>query len=386
MVVVGGGPAGAVAARVAARAGARVLVVERSPRRPPRCTALVGPRLLELLSVPPTVVLCGIQTVRVHAPGGRTVEFSAPQPRGYVLDRRGLDRWLLERAAEAGAEVWSPATAVGLTGRRLHTTRGPVGFEVLIGADGAMSAVRRWEGLPPPAEILVGVQATCSAPSLDCGTVELFLGQAIAPGGFAWVVPTGDGEARVGLLTSARREAKTLLSGFLASRFPDSEERGCESGLVPIGPAPRTVRAGTLLVGDAAGQVKPLSGGGLLFGALAARIAGEVAAHNAHNPSSYETRWRKDIGDEIGFGLRARRAFLGLTDDQLDRVVACLDRPSIRRLVAAEGDIDVPSRLARACVTHPETWTAALPLVRELGGWEAMKRVMGNLPARAEPG
>ncbi len=386
MVVVGGGPAGAVAARAAAQAGARVLVLERAPRRPPRCTGLVGPRLLDLLSVPPTVVLCGIQTLRVHAPGGHTVEFSAPQPRGYVLDRSAFDRWLLERAADAGAEVRTPVGARGRTGRMLRTTRGPVGFEVLIGADGAMSAVRRWAELPPPAEILVGVQATVSAATLDPGAVEVHLGHAVAPGGFAWVVPTGEGEARVGLLTAARRDARTLLSGFLASHFPDSQERGCESGLVPIGPAPRTVKEGTLLVGDAAGQVKPLSGGGLLFSAVAARIAGEVAAQNAHNPSSYETRWRKDIGDEIGFGLRARRAFLGLTDDQLDRVVACLDRPSIRRLVAAEGDIDAPSRLARACVTRPERWTAALPLVRELGGWEAMKRVMGSLPARAEPG
>lgn len=363
-----------------------MLVLERAPRRPPRCTGLVGPRLLDLLSVPPTVVLCGIQTLRVHAPGGHTVEFSAPQPRGYVLDRSAFDRWLLERAADAGAEVRTPVGARGRTGRMLRTTRGPVGFEVLIGADGAMSAVRRWAELPPPAEILVGVQATVSAATLDPGAVEVHLGHAVAPGGFAWVVPTGEGEARVGLLTAARRDARTLLSGFLASHFPDSQERGCESGLVPIGPAPRTVKEGTLLVGDAAGQVKPLSGGGLLFSAVAARIAGEVAAQNAHNPSSYETRWRKDIGDEIGFGLRARRAFLGLTDDQLDRVVACLDRPSIRRLVAAEGDIDAPSRLARACVTRPERWTAALPLVRELGGWEAMKRVMGSLPARAEPG
>ncbi|GAB4309494.1 MAG: NAD(P)/FAD-dependent oxidoreductase [Candidatus Bipolaricaulota bacterium] len=378
MVVVGGGPAGAVAARAAARAGARVLVVERSPHRPPRCTGLVGPTTLDLLALPPRLVLRDLRAVRVVAPGGAVVEFRAPDVRGYVLDRRELDRWLLERAAETGAEVWSPATAVGLSGRRLHTTRGPVGFEVLIGADGAMSAVRRWEGLPPPAEILVGVQATCSAPSLDCGTVELFLGQAIAPGGFAWVVPTGDGEARVGLLTSARREAKTLLSGFLASRFPDSEERGCESGLVPIGPAPRTVKAGTLLVGDAAGQVKPLSGGGLLFGALAARIAGEVAAGGADALPAYEARWRAELGGEIAFGLQGRRAFL-LADRELDRIVLALDRPAIHRLVAAAGDIDRPSRLVRALLSHPSAWGALFPVVRAVGGWGWARERSGGL-------
>ncbi len=386
VVVVGGGPAGAVAARAAAQRGARVLVVERSPQRPPRCTGLVGSRLLDLLSIPSEFVLREIRALRVHAPGGRVVEFVSRHPKGYVIDRSAFDRWLLDRAADQGAVVRAPVGAVGRTGHVLDTTGGSVEFEVLIAADGAMSAVRRWEGLPSPAEILAGVQAAVVPPTLDGGGVEVHVGQKVAPGGLAWVVPAGEGEARVGLLTSARRDAKALLSRFLERRCPNCRVLRRESGLVPIGPSPRTVGAGMLLVGDAAGQVKPLSGGGLLFGALSARIAGEVAAQGPHSLVRYETCWRAEVGEEIAFGLRARGAFLALTDGQLDRVVASLDRSSIRRLVAAEGDIDEPSRLAHACATRPETWAAALLLVRALGGWGAMRRIVHGLPADTEPG
>lgn len=386
VVVVGGGPAGAVAARAAAQRGARVLVVERSPQRPPRCTGLVGTRLLDLLSVPSEFVLREIRALRVHAPGGRVVEFISPNLKGCVLDRSALDRWLLDQAGEAGAVVRAPAAAVGRTGHVLHTTAGSVEYEVLIAADGAMSAVRRWEGLPLPAEILAGVQATVVPPTLDGGGVEVHVGQEVAPGGLAWVVPAGEGEARVGMLTSARRDAKALLSRFLERRCPGWRVLRRESGLVPIGPSPCTVGAGMLLVGDAAGQVKPLSGGGLLFGALSARIAGEIVAQGGRTLPSYEARWRAAVGEEIAFGLRARRLFLSLGDEDLDHMVLSLSHPGIARLVAAKGDIDRPSRLVRAALARPGMWAALIPLVRILGGWRAVQRISRGLPADTEPG
>ena len=385
MVVVGGGPAGAIAAHAAAQAGARVLVVERSPHRPPRCTGIVGPQTLSLLAPPPRLVLRELRAVRVVAPGGGEVVYRAPGPKGYVLDRSELDRWLLERAATAGAVILGPATAVGMDGHVLHTTAGPVGFEVLIAADGAMSAPRRWAGLPTPAEFLVGVQAIVEAASPG-DEVEVHLGSAVAPGGFAWVVPAEEGRIRVGLLTVVRREGVSLLSRFLARRFPDGCILRRESGLVPIGPAPRTVGARVLLVGDAAGQVKPLSGGGILFGAIAARIAGEVAAQGRDSLSAYEARWRAEVGKEIAFGLRARKAFLSLSDADLDRIVPALDRSEIQRLVAREGDIDRPSRLVQALLAHPSAWGAVLPAVRALGGWSRVRELALGLPAAAGPG
>ncbi len=382
MIVVGAA-AGAVAARSAVLAGARVLLIERSPNRPPRCTGLVGPRSLDLLGPPARLVLREIRAVRVVAPTGGTVEFRAPRPKGYVLDRSGLDRWLLEQAADAGAVVRSPVAAVGVAGRVLRTTAGPVSFEVLIAADGAASTVRRWTQLPPPEEILVGVQARVEVPVAE-DEVEVHPGNAVAPGGFAWVVPAEEGTARVGLIASSGRSAMDLLSKFLIRRFPGRRVLARESGLVPIGPSAHTVGDGVLLVGDAAGQVKPLSGGGILFGTIAARIAGEVAAQGAGALPEYEARWRAEIGDEIAFGLRARKAFLALTDQDLDRIVPALDRPPIHRLVSAAGDIDRPSHLARAVLTRPDVWAAVVPAVRAVGGWARMRELALGLSTAPE--
>jgi len=379
VVVVGAGPSGADAARTAAGAGARVLVIERSPRRPARCTGLVGARTVELLDLPARLVLREIRAVRVCAPSGGTVEFRAREPKGYVLDRSGLDRWLLERAAEAGAEVRSPVAVRDVAGHTLHTTVGTLGLGVLIAADGAASAIRRWAGLPPPEEMLVGVQARIEA-SLATDQVEVHLGRMVAPGGFAWAVPAEEGTARVGLLTSHGRAARSLLCKFLAQQFLGTRVLAWESGLVPIGPPPRTVGDGVLLVGDAAAQVKPLSGGGILFGTIAARIAGKVAAQGAGGLPDYEARWRAEIGAEIAFGLRARRAFVSLSDEDLDRIITVLDRPVLRDLVAEEGDVDRPSHLVQAVLARPGVWPSVFPAVRAVGGWARLRELIVGLP------
>lgn len=379
VVVVGGGPAGAVAACAAAQAGARVLVLERSPRRPPRCTGLVGPALLGLLSLPRRLVLGEVRALRICGPGGVTAEVEAPAPRGFVLDRLGLDRLLLARAREAGAELWAPATARGLEGEVLRTTVGPVRFGVLVGADGPGSGVRRWAGLPPPGEVLVGVQAEVAGPDLGNG-VEVWVGRSLAPGGFAWAVPAEERLIRVGLLTSTGREAGSLLEGFLGRRFPGARVLRREAGLVPVGPPARTVGGRVLLVGDAAAQTKPLTGGGLLFGTLAARIAGERAARGPEALLGYEAEWRRALGREIAFGLRARRALLNLNDGELSRLVGALAHPVLRALVAEEGDVDAPSRLARALVRRPGAWGAVVPLLRTVGGLRALFPSEPDLP------
>lgn len=387
LVVVGGGPAGAVTASTAAGAGARVLLLERAPRRPPRCTGLVGPALLELLSIPKHLVLREVSALRLYAPGGKTAEFRFARPKGYVLDRVAFDRWGVERAAQAGAAVRAPVAATGLTGRVLRTTAGPVRYDFLAGADGAESAVRRWVGLPPPGEILVGVQAVVRSPAGPVrseptgNAVELHLGRELAPGGFAWAVPAEEGLLRVGLLTTAWREGRARLARFLSLRFPQVRVVRWESGLVPLGPPARTAGERSLLVGDAAGQVKPLSGGGLLFGAVGAWLAGEILARRPDRLASYDARWRAVLGTEIAFGLRARRAFLSLTDGEFARIVAALDRQEIQDLLDAEGDLDRPSLLARAVVARPSLWPALFPVIRALGGWGRVQELAFGLPA-----
>ena len=378
VVVVGGGPAGALTAAHAARAGAKVLLLERTRRAPPRCTGLVSPRAIELLQVPKSLILQEIRGVRVHSPEGRTLELFAQKPKGYVIDRAALDGLLLARAEEAGAEVRRGVAATGLTETVLHTTAGEVGFSVLVGADGPVSSVARWTGLPRSQELLVGLQAILRAEAEE-GLVQVFLGRDVAPGFFAWAVPAGDGELRVGLATGSGREAGRLLAKLLKTRFPGAEVRGQVGGLIPIGPPRRTVAGSALLVGDAAGQVKPTSGGGLYFLALCAEIAGEIAARGPGILPEYESRWRRVIGEELSFGLKARRILSRLTDQEIDRALLALSDPKVLELLA-QADIDHPSRLVSAVLARPALWGRLLPLVEALGGWPRVRGLLAGLP------
>lgn len=379
VVVVGGGPAGALTATHAARAGAKVLLLERTRRAPARCTGLVSPRAIDLLQVPKSLIMREVRGVRVHSPGGRTLELSAQKPKAYVIDRASLDELLLARAQEAGVKVCRGVAATGLTDTTLYTTAGPVGFSVLIGADGPISSVARWAGLPRPKELLVGLQAILQAEAED-GLVQVFLGQKVAPGFFAWAVPAREGELRVGLATGSGREAGRLLLKLLGTRFPGREVLEQVGGLIPIGPPARTVAGNVLLVGDAAGQVKPTSGGGLYFGALCAGIAGELSARGPEALADYESSWRQKIGGELSFGLKARRILARFTDQDLDQALVALADPKLLEFLAHVADIDHPSRLVSAVLGRPALWGRFLPVVEALGGWARVRGLLSGLP------
>lgn len=356
VVVVGGGPAGAVAARAAAEESAKVLVLERAPNAPARCAGLISPRAFDFLGIPQPLLLREIHGTRIYPPTGKALELSSPKVKGLVIDRAALNELLLFRAEEAGATVWRGAAALGLTGSVLRTTSGKVGFEVLIGADGPISGVASWTGLARPQEILVGIQATVRAAIGKGDRVEVFLGREVAPGLFAWAIPAQEGEVRVGLATSEGRRANALLARLLGKRFPKAEVVEKTAGLIPIGPPANTAGERVLLVGAAAAQIKPLSGGGLFFGPLCAKIAGKLAACGLAAISDYESRWRKEIGREITFGLLARRTFLRLSDRDLDHIVSACHDPVLLQFMAEQGDIDFPSRLVRKARTQLRLW------------------------------
>jgi flavin-dependent dehydrogenase len=202
--------------------------------------------------------------------------------------------------------------------------------------------------------VLTCAQAEVCADVADPDFVDLYVGGGVAPNFFAWAIPTGSGTVRVGLCSTER---STDLLGPVIERI---SQRYASSflqfavGALPIGPPSNTVTDGILIVGDAAGQVKPTSGGGIYPGTLCAKIAGSVAGQAVgKNDTSkkalmaYEEQWRAEVGSELETGLRIREVLNRLSDDDLNFLIRTLDDEKMLELISRYGDMDRPSVVIR---------------------------------------
>ncbi len=405
VVVVGGGPLGAVAARHAALTGARVLLIERGDGsgEPVRCAGLVSPRTLEILGASGSSTLREIRGGLIHAPGGRTIALRSETTKGVVLDRGRLNRELIALAAASGVEVQTETRAIAAHKGQLtiehKKKKEKIDARVIIGADGPQSAIASWFSLAGPRSFLVASQVVIAAKLHMEDGVEIFFGKDIAPGFFAWAIPAEEGHLRVGLacLPLQHRQAATpgtdsnaLLDRLLTQRF-SGKVLARIGGVIPINPATSTVADGVLILGDAAGQVKPTSGGGLYTGGICAKIAGEIAGNAAQAEkatrealSVYEERWQEKIGKELRFGLAVRRLLSALTDEEIDVAFAAIDRPEILSLISCEGDIDYPSQLFRTLLAQKDLLSNILVLLPSLGGRKRVEEIRQAVFATGE--
>jgi len=365
-IVVGGGPVGAVAARSAASHGARVLLVEKggTPTYPDRCTGIVSSRLLEEAGLDAGVVLRKIRGGIIHAPNGRSLRIEAADTRAVVIDRRLFNLRLLEMAEAAGVEFVYQSPVIGLEDRTLTIERWGETYQaearVVIGADGPRSQVAAWAKLPSPGEFLLGLQAMAKYEPEEPDFIEVFFDQELAPGFFAWVVPAEQGIARIGLATHQIKGSSGFLKRFLERL--KLKPLKINAGLIPLGPRAQTVASKVMVVGDAAAQAKPTSGGGLYTGICCAKIAGAVAAENAlaageeDGLATYEKRWRARLDRELSLGMALRRLFKNLHNREINFIFEVLDNKAILDIVATYGDIDYPSLIIKALLQHPKEW------------------------------
>jgi geranylgeranyl reductase family protein len=376
IVVVGGGPAGAIAAKESAERGASVLLIEerRQVGLPVQCTGLLSVRGFEASGASDDVILREMKGVFAYAPSGKKISVESPKVHAYVMDRDRFDRDLIDQAEKAGVEVAIPAKAVGYEPNKIQIevdgNTKSISTGIVIGADGPNSRVARWAGLEPPEKLIIAQQVTITYDAPAENYVEVYLGREIAPNFFAWAVPSGPGTARVGLGTDDGQNAKSFFDRWFMLQYPGAEILERNAGSIPIGPVEKTVADGVLLVGDAAGQAKPTSGGGIFTGVSCAKIAAEVAVRaiseantTAENLIEYENRWRESFGEELRFGMVAHNLLCQMTDADINHVFELGDDPELVKLLGEYGDIDYPSKLASAVLKRPQLWGKLLQAV-----------------------
>ena len=348
IVVVGGGPAGSLAAFEAAKGGARVCLLEkdRDIGYPVRCGEAVGEAgLKNFFDIDPSWIATNISGAKIGSPSGKLVDIDFGSETALILNRRIFDYDLSRHAANAGAEVYTKAYVTGVRFNDSGAVGGvdldylgeqrSIESKIVIGADGLTSRVGRWAGMKTQVKMKdmeSGVQYSVSNIDLETDRMVMYVGSDYAPGGYLWVFPKGDRFANIGIGISGKhskhKSAKKYLDEFMEREYPDAAILTTMCGGVPCAkPMKDPVKDGLMLVGDAAHQVNPMTGGGILSGMTAGAIAGEVGADaikrnnfSAKMLSRYTDKMWKKFGKNYERFYRIKEAINNLDDNDLNSI------------------------------------------------------------------
>jgi flavin-dependent dehydrogenase len=218
-------------------------------------------------------------------------------------------------------------------------------------------------GLGYPKKSLNGVQAELALEGVD--STQVFVGNKIAPGAFAWLVPVDRGRVRIGLMTERRPDE--CLKQLILSHFPDSSaalsKKQIQFKPIAQGLVSKTYGDRVLAIGEAAGQVKTTTGGGIYFGLLCSKIAAGVVVQgfvkgdfSSRMFANYEKLWKKAIKREIVVGYYARRVCSKLSDSQIESLFHIAQTDGIIPMIKAKGNFDWHSDLILSLLKRIPYW------------------------------
>jgi digeranylgeranylglycerophospholipid reductase len=344
IIVAGAGPAGSIAARYAAQQGVSVLMLEkdRDVGYPVRCgEAISKAGVEEFIKPDPKWIAATISKFSFNAPDGTEVILDFGDA-GYVLERRIFDYELARTAADAGAEILTRAYVNGLilNGGQVAGVKyeyqgeqKEVKAKIVIAADGVESRVGRWAGLTTHIDFRdmeSAVQITAANIPVDQNTLYFYFGQDYAPQGYFWVFPKGDKKANIGLgvsgLIGKKKSALSFLNNFMERYYPSAPVLTNIAGGVPCSITLSKISSpGIMLVGDAARQVNPLSGGGIASGMIGGSIAGRIAAeavkmNKLEHILTYDKVWKDRLGKRHQIFDRIKNGIYNFSDEKFNNI------------------------------------------------------------------
>jgi digeranylgeranylglycerophospholipid reductase len=370
VLVVGAGPGGSMAARTLAENGVDVIFIEEHPvaGTPVYCAeglSISGIKDGGLEAVPPYVSQ-HITKARVVAPNGNTLDLTSDDWTGYTLNREVFDRTLAENAEKAGAKLMTNTRATGviMDGRRVVGVKAvhegeAVEFiaKVVIGADGHWSIIRRSAGLDRYfSDYVTCAQYRLGGLNLENPSInEFWISEKHAPGGYAWIFPKSREVANVGLGVRVKHTKPPIeyLKDFVAQdpRLRDAKILAKNGGICPVsGVLDRIVMDGLMLVGDAAGQLIPMTGAGIHSSIEAGKMAGRVATEalkeddvSAKRLSAYRVEFDKYWGKRIKDSGRILNMLDKFSEDDLNTLSEVITNEDVVSLV---NGINVPATIA----------------------------------------
>ncbi len=336
VLVVGGGPGGAIAARTLAEGGMEAVVIERSFTRPKPCGGAVPPLVISEFGVPPEILDCRMKTCAVYSPTERETPIdvvgSTPTDHDYIgmVRREVFDSYLRKQAMEAGANVIEAklnSIQIGPDGvKASYTEKGKVKeieADLVIGADGAYSQVAKEVGAPRVPQA-VAMQYRIRLPESQMSEwrerAELYLGPEVSPDFYGWIFPKYDHvSVGVGAGPEQSHNVRRYLENLrirAGAKLSDGEIYATEAHALPMRPQKQIAFNRALLVGDAAGMVVNTSGEGIYWAMKSGKMAAQTILKYADAPTTanlmnYQKDWKKQYGTMYRFLTGLQKIYFG---------------------------------------------------------------------------
>lgn len=330
VIVVGGGPIGSYTAYQLADKGFDVCVLDEKKEigKNVICAGVMSKEAFKRYDLPSESIVSRIDSVSFISPYGQRLEYKPKDVLAYVVDREVFDKGLMTLAQKCGVDIYlkqrvthihesSNLYSVVSRNKRFRS-------KAVVLATGIDHVLHRKLGFGKTHSFLYGSQIEIP---LSCAPskVEIHIGRSFAPGSFGWVIPGGNNTSKVGVIV--RRKGKKWLQRMLEKRLhiPASKFSDSAFKVKPIayGPIKRSVKKNILVVGEAAGQVKTTTGGGIFYGLLCSEIAVDKLSNTLKSGSSlhdYEMTWRSVLISELDIGKRLRKIATQLSDGDIERL------------------------------------------------------------------
>ena len=341
-IVAGGSISGLLAAREIAKGGKTVLVLEEGFEigTPEHCGGLVSRNALKQLGIDPSIKSFDgkINSAKIYSPNGKSFEINASKQEILVVNRRELDKQAARQAKDYGANIIVRTSFQEKITNGVKTSNGEISCKYFLDCRGVSALANKDRD-----GIYLTAQYEVYADWINKGQVEVYFDQEKYPGFFAWIIPSGDGVGKVGVSGKGINSTE-VINKFLEDKGNSSIIRKIYAPIWIKGPIKEFVKYDTIIVGDAAGQAKPTTAGGIFSCGMAGIMAGKsvVQALKTDDPSklmNYQKLWKNEFGKEFEKQKLARKILSRLDNHTVNKLFESIT-PEIIQDISEKDDFD----------------------------------------------
>jgi geranylgeranyl reductase family protein len=341
-VIAGGSISGLMTAREIAKKGHSVLVLEEGFEigTPDHCGGLVSTSALSDLGIEPTQKTFDstIDSARIYAPSGKHIEINSKKQKVIVVNRRELDKQVARQAEQSGAEIRVKTGFKEKTKLGVKTTESEIGCKILVDCRGVNSLINNDRD-----GVLLSAQYEVYADWIKDGMVEVYFDNVKYPGFFAWIIPSGNGTGKVGI-AGKEINVSNLMEKFLSSKGNHSTIRKIFAPIWIKGPIKNFVSKNIVIAGDAAGQSKPTTAGGIYSCGMGGIFAGNaiikyLESDDKEHLKQYQKDWHDKFGKEFEKQRLARKILERIDNKTIDSIFDTIT-PEITDEISNKDDFD----------------------------------------------